>query len=59
VPGLSTPFHRVIRVHTRVGDMDRGVRRDKGVASVGRATGVAMVLGLPNAGAILRRAEVD
>jgi hypothetical protein len=39
---------------SRVGDMDRGVRHDKGAASVGRATSVAMVLGPPNTGAILR-----
>jgi hypothetical protein len=35
VTRLSTPFCRVIRVHTRVGDVDRGVRRDMGAALVG------------------------
>jgi hypothetical protein len=49
VPGLSTPFRRVIWVHTRVGDEDKGVRRDKGAASVGLATCVVMVLGPPDA----------
>jgi hypothetical protein len=35
VPGLSTPFRQVIQVHTRVGDVDRGVRRDRHATLVG------------------------
>jgi hypothetical protein len=35
VPGLSTPFRQVIQVHTRVGDVDRGVRRDRRATLVG------------------------
>jgi hypothetical protein len=58
VLGLSAPFRRVIWVYTRVGDVDRGVCHDKGTSSVDRAIGAAMVLGPPNMGAILRRAEV-
>jgi hypothetical protein len=58
VPGLSIPFHRVIRVHTHVDDVDRGVRRDRGATLIGRATGAIMALGLPDMGAILRGAEV-
>ena len=54
----SASFHRVIRVHTRVGDVDRGDRRDKGVALVARATCVVMALGSPDVGAILHGAEV-
>jgi hypothetical protein len=58
VSGLSTPFRRVIRVHTRVGDMDRGVLLDRCAALVDRATCVVMALGLPDAGAILHEAKV-
>jgi hypothetical protein len=59
VPGPSTSFHRVIWVHTRVGDVDRGDRRDRSAALVGRATCVVMALGPPDVGAILHGAEVD
>jgi hypothetical protein len=48
VSGLSTPFRRVIRVHTRVGEVDRGVDRDRGTTLVSRATCVVMVLGPPD-----------
>jgi hypothetical protein len=58
VSGLSTPFHRVIRVHTQVVDVDRGVRLDWCATLVDRATGVVMALGLLDAGAILRGAKV-
>jgi hypothetical protein len=44
---------RVIRAHARVGDVDKGVRRDGSVASVVRATGITMALGPPNVGVIL------
>ena len=37
--------------------MDKGVRRDRSAASVGRAIGATMVLGPHDAGAILRGAE--
>jgi hypothetical protein len=37
--------------------MDKGVCRGRGVASASRATFVIMVLGPPDAGAILRGAE--
>jgi hypothetical protein len=57
VPGLPASFRRVIRVHTWVGDVDRGVHRDRGAALVGRATCVVMALGPPDAGTILRGAE--
>jgi hypothetical protein len=50
-------FSLVIRVHTRVGDIEKGVRRDRGAASVGRATSASMVLGPPDVVAILRGAE--
>jgi hypothetical protein len=46
-------LRRVIRVHARVGDVDKGVRRDGGVASVGRTTGITMAMGPPNLGVIL------
>jgi hypothetical protein len=58
VLGLSIPFHQVIRVHTHMDDMDRGVHRDRGATLIGRATCVVMALGLPDTGAILRGAEV-
>jgi hypothetical protein len=58
VPGLSTPFHQVIRVHTQVDDVDRGVQHDRGATLIGRAIGAVMALGLPDTGAILRGAEV-
>jgi hypothetical protein len=58
VLGLSTLFCPLIRVHTRVGDMGRGVRHDKGATSVSRATCVVMALGSPYADAILRGAKV-
>jgi hypothetical protein len=38
--------------------VDSGVRRDKGAALVGRATGAIMALGPPDAGTILRGVEV-
>lgn len=50
-------FSLVIRVHTRVGDVDKGVRHDRGAALVGRATSASMVLGPPDIGAIMRGAE--
>jgi hypothetical protein len=46
-------LHRVIRVHARLGDVGKGVRRGGGVASVGRAAGVTTSLGSPDVGAIL------
>jgi hypothetical protein len=41
-----------------VGDVDKGFCRVKGVASVDRATGAAMALGLADTGVVLRRAKV-
>jgi hypothetical protein len=41
-----------------VGEVDRGVHRDRGTTLVSRATCVVMVLGPPDVGAILRGAEV-
>jgi hypothetical protein len=54
---LSASLHGVIRVHVRVGDVDKGVCRDRGAASVGRATGNTTTLGPPDVGAILCRVE--
>lgn len=42
--GALIPFFRVIRVHTRVGEVDNGVRRVGVVASVSRGTGTSVVL---------------
>ena len=41
-----------------MGEVDRGVHRDRGTTLVSRATCVVMVLGPPDVGAILRGAEV-
>jgi hypothetical protein len=57
VTRLLASFCRVIRVHTRVGDVDKGVRRDRGAASVGRPTGAAMAPGPTDGGTILCGAE--
>jgi hypothetical protein len=38
--------------------VDKGVRRDRGAASVGRATCITTTLGPPDAGAILCGVEV-
>jgi hypothetical protein len=38
--------------------VDKGFCRVKGVASVDRATGAAMALGLADTGVVLRRAKV-
>jgi hypothetical protein len=48
----------VIWVHTRAGEVDRGVRRNKSATTVGQVTGVAMVLGPADTGAILCGVEV-
>jgi hypothetical protein len=48
----------VIQVHIQVGDVDRGVHRDRGAALVGRAIGVVMALGPLDVDTILREAEV-
>lgn len=57
VSRLFASFCQLIRVHARVGDVDKGVHRDRGAALVGQATGATMVLGPHDAGAILRGAE--
>ena len=59
VLGLPACFRRVIWVHTRVGDVDKGVRRDRGDALVDQAIGAAMALCPPNIGVILRGAEAS
>jgi hypothetical protein len=51
--GAHASLRRVIRVHARVGEVDKGVRRNKGMASVGEATGITTALGPPDVGAIL------
>ena len=51
--GAHASLRRVIRVHARVCKVDKGVQRNKGVASVGEATGITMTLGLLDVGAIL------
>jgi hypothetical protein len=58
-PGLSTPFRRVIRIHTRVGGVDRGVRRDRGVALADRATCIVLALSPSDVGPILCGVEVS
>jgi hypothetical protein len=49
-PEAHASHHQVIRVHTRVGDMDSGVHRVESRTSVGRATSVATFLGLTDFG---------
>jgi hypothetical protein len=58
IPRLSAPFHRVIWVHARLGEVDKGVYHVKGTTLVGQATGATMALGLAAAAAVLRGAEV-
>jgi hypothetical protein len=41
-----------------VGEVDRGIHRDKSTSTVGWVIGVAMVLGLADTGAIQRRVKV-
>jgi hypothetical protein len=56
--GATCFFSRVIRVHTQVGDVDRGVCHDRSATLVGQATGAVMAIGLLVAGVILRGAKV-
>jgi hypothetical protein len=53
-PKALTSFCRVIRVHTRVRDVDNGVRRAGGEASIGRAAGIGSFLGPPAFSVFLR-----
>jgi hypothetical protein len=56
-PGAPASLRRVIRVHARVHDVDKGVCRDRGVASVSRAIGVTTTLVPIDVGAIPRGVE--
>jgi hypothetical protein len=51
--GVHASLRRVIQVHARQGNVDKGVHRDRGMASVDRATGITTALGSPDVGANL------
>jgi hypothetical protein len=57
VLGAHASLRRVNLVHTLVGDVAKGVRRDRGATLVVQATCVTTTLGPPDVGAILRGAE--